>query len=163
MRVLALRTLAIATFGLAAGSIAACSPITDDRGYVATPGVMERLEVANQGREDVLRLLGSPSTVSTFTDKTWYYIHQKQEQFAFFGIDTTEQSVVAITFNDQGRIAEIKNYGMKDGREIAMVARKTPTYGKELSVIDQIMGNVGRFSSPKGGGGVPGTGPGRGG
>ena len=147
MRVSALRTVATAILGLA--TVAACSPITDDRGYVATPGVMDRLEGANQGREDVLRLLGSPSTVSTFNDKTWYYIHQKQEQFAFMGIDTTEQSVVAISFNDQGRIASIKNYAMKDGREIAMVSRKTPTAGKELTILEQILGNVGKFSAPK--------------
>jgi outer membrane protein assembly factor BamE (lipoprotein component of BamABCDE complex) len=162
MRPAALRPVTSAILGLAAGVIAACSPISDERGYVATPGVMDRLEVANQSREDVLRLLGSPSTVSTFNDKTWYYIHQKQEQFAFFGIDTTEQSVVAISFNDQGRIASIKNYAMKDGREIAMVSRKTPTYGKELSVMDQIMGNVGRFSGGRAPT-TPGTGPGRGG
>lgn len=156
-----LRLVATAIAGLVAGSLGACSPIVDDHGYVATPGVMDRLEVSNQGREDVIRLLGSPSTVSTFNDKTWYYIHQKQEQFAFFGIDTTEQSVVAISFNDQGRIASIKNYAMKDGREIAMVPRKTPTYGKELTVVEQIMGNVGRFSPTKGAA-TPGSGPGRG-
>ena len=151
-----LRALAAAALVAAATG---CTGVVDTRGHVPNPGSMEKVEVANQGREDVLRLLGSPSTVSTFNDKTWYYIRQKQEQFAFFGIATTEQSVVAINFNDQGRIASIKSYDLKDGKEVAMVTYSTPTGGKELTVVEQIMGNVGRFSTPKQA--VPGTGPGR--
>jgi outer membrane protein assembly factor BamE (lipoprotein component of BamABCDE complex) len=134
---------------------AACDPVTDVRGHVPTPGSMEKIEVASQSRQDVIRLLGSPSTVSTFNDKTWYYIRQKQTQFAFMGIDTVEQSVTAITFNDEGRIASVKSYELKDGKEVDMVDRKTPTSGKELTVLDQLLGNVGRFSTPKQS--VPGT------
>jgi|KBSSwiStaDraftv2_1062776.scaffolds.fasta_scaffold920174_1 outer membrane protein assembly factor BamE (lipoprotein component of BamABCDE complex) len=128
---------------------AACSPVDDVRGHVATPGTMEKLEVSTQSKEDVLRLLGSPSTVTAFSDKTWYYIRQRQEQFAFFGINTYEQSVVAISFNDAGRVSAIKNYSLKDGKEISMVPYTTPTSGKEMTIMDQILGNVGRFTTPQ--------------
>ena len=38
---------------------------------------------------------------------------------------------------------------MADAKDITMVARITPTTGKELTVLEQILGNVGRFSGPR--------------
>ena len=43
----------------------------------------------------------------------------------------------------------MKNYDLTDGKDVDMVTRITPTAGKELTVLEQIMGNVGRFSGPR--------------
>jgi outer membrane protein assembly factor BamE (lipoprotein component of BamABCDE complex) len=110
---------------------------------------MEKLEVGTQSREDVLRLLGSPSTVASFNDETWYYISQRQEYVAFLSPSISEQKVTAIHFGENGRIKEIKTFGPADAKDPGMVDRKTPTSGKELTVLDQIFGNVGRFAAPK--------------
>ena len=61
----------------------------------------------------------------------------------------TDQKVMQVTFNDSGRIEGIKNYDLKDAQDIQMVARITPTSGKELTILEQVLGNVGRFSGPK--------------
>lgn len=129
--------------------VGACDPIVNVRGHVPTPGTMEKLEVGTQSREDVLRLLGSPSTVASFSDETWYYISQRQEYTAFFNPSVTEQKVTAVYFGDNGRIKEIKTFGPADAKDPGMVARTTPTSGKELTVLEQIFGNVGRFAAPK--------------
>ncbi|TWT09700.1 outer membrane protein assembly factor BamE [Reyranella sp. CPCC 100927] len=137
---------------LAAGAlvVAACDPITDVRGHVPTPGTMEKLEVGTQSRDDVLRLLGSPSTVASFDNNVWYYISQRQEAVAFFEPKMAEQKVTAIYFGDNDRIREIKVFGPDDAKDPGMVGRKTPTAGKELTILEQIFGNVGRFAAPKG-------------
>ena len=88
---------------LALPLISACDSIIDQRGFAATPGSVEKLDVGSQSREDVVRLIGSPSTVGTFNPNVWYYISQKQETWAFL----------------------------------------KPT------MLEQIMGNVGRFSGPR--------------
>lgn len=142
-------SLAIALSALTAIGLAACSPIVDVRGHTPTPGTMEKLEVGSQSRDDVLRLLGSPSTVSNFGDGIWYYIHQRQESMAFLEPRIAEQRVTAISFGDNGRIQEIKTYDLKDAKNPGMVSRTTPTVGKELTLLEQVMGNVGRFSTPK--------------
>ena len=137
---------------LAASSIAlgACDTIVDRRGFAPTPGSVEKLEVGTQSREDVVRLVGTPSAAATFNPNTWYYISQRQESFAFLKPSITEQKVMQVTFSDAGRVADIKYFDLKDAREIAMVTRITPTAGKELTVLEQIMGNVGKFSGPRG-------------
>ena len=57
--------------------------------------------------------------------------------------------MIQITFDESGRVQTIKNYDLSDAQNIAMVARITPTSGKELTVLEQILGNVGKFSGRK--------------
>lgn len=129
--------------------LASCETIVDQRGFAPTPGSVEKLEVGTQSREDVVRLIGSPSSVATFNPNTWYYISQKQETWAFLKPTMLEQNVMQLSFNDSGRLQAIKKYDLSDARDIEMVSRITPTAGKELTVLEQIMGNVGRFSGPR--------------
>ena len=70
------------------------------------------------------------------------------EQWAFLQESIIEQKVVAIYFDKQGKIEYIQSYSKQDGREVEMVGRETPTSGRELGVIEQIIGNLGRFNRP---------------
>jgi outer membrane protein assembly factor BamE (lipoprotein component of BamABCDE complex) len=140
------RTLVLAVSALA---LSACETIVDNRGFSPTPGSVEKLEAGSQSREDVVRLIGTPSAVATFNPNIWFYISQRQETFAFLKPSITEQKIMQVTFNDAGRVADIKNYDLKDAKEVDMVSRITPTAGKELTVLEQIMGNIGKFSGPK--------------
>ena len=144
--------------------VGGCSNVVDQRGFTPTPGSVEKLEVGTQSREDVVRVIGSPSAVATFNPNIWYYISETQEYWAFTKPKITEQKVIQITFNDSGRISSLKYYDLEDAKEITMVARITPTSGKELTVLEQLLGNIGKFTGPaKQTGGSPGAPTGGGG
>jgi outer membrane protein assembly factor BamE (lipoprotein component of BamABCDE complex) len=130
-------------------TLVACGTEVDHRGFAPTPGSVEKLDTGTQSREDVIRLIGTPSAVATFNPNVWYYISQQQETFAFFKPAIIEQHVLQLTFNDAGRLTTLKSYDLKDGEDIAMVSRVTPTAGKELTILEQLLGNVGKFSGPK--------------
>lgn len=129
--------------------LGACENQINQRGFAATPGSVEKLEVGAQSREDVVRLIGSPSAVATFNPNVWYYISETQEYWAFTKPKISAQKVIQVTFNDDGRVSGIKNYDLKDAQDIQMVQRITPTSGKELTVLEQVLGNVGKFTGPK--------------
>jgi outer membrane protein assembly factor BamE (lipoprotein component of BamABCDE complex) len=139
----------LASAALAFFFVAGCETIVDQRGFAPTPGSVEKLEAGAQSREDVVRLIGSPSSVATFNPNVWYYISQTQETWAFMKPVILQQNVLQLTFNESGRLQAIKNYEQADGRDIDMVSRITPTAGKELTILEQILGNVGRFSGPR--------------
>src|SRR5438874_5837947 len=144
------RTVPLALLGtMAALALCGCETIIDFRGFAPTPGSVEKLEVGTQSREDVIRLIGTPTSVATFNPNVWYYITQQQETYAFFKPQILEQHVLQLTFNDAGRMTTLKNYDLKDGQDITMVARITPTAGKELTVLEQLLGNVGKFTGPR--------------
>ena len=80
------------------------------------PGSVEKLEIGTQSREDVVRLIGSPSTVATFNPNVWYYISQKQEILGLPQAGMPEQNVMQLSFNESGRLTTIKKYDLADAR-----------------------------------------------
>jgi len=111
-------------------------------------------------RDQVLEILGSPSTVATFTDQAWYYIGQRTEDYAFYKPKVIERQVVVVQFDDLGQVAGVKKLEMEDGKPIEMVARTTPTVSRDLSLMQQIFGNLGKSPALPGNTGSPGqTGP----
>jgi len=131
---------------LAALVLTACETNPEIRGFAPAPGAVDKLEIGTQSREDVQRLIGSPSAVATFNPNVWYYITEKQEWWGPSKPWIVDQAVIQITFNEGGRVTTIKYYDKSDAQNITMVARITPTSGKELTVLEQILGNVGKFS-----------------
>jgi len=130
--------------------LAACQARIDVRGHVPDDDSVARLQVGVQGREDVRDLLGSPSSITPFGDETWLYISRKTRSMAFLSPKILEQQVVAIVFDPQGRVADIRQLELADGKVVNHVARVTPSPGKELSFLEQLIGNVGRFNKSSG-------------
>ncbi len=96
-------------------------------------------------REDIVRMLGSPVTLSTFQDRKWYYIGQKVSQFAFLGPKVLERQILEVTFDQRGLVQAAKTYSLADGRDIDPVDRTTPTEGREITILQQFLGNLGRY------------------
>lgn len=139
-RLLRAASVAVAVFA------AACTPTIDNRGYVPDREALDRVKPGSQTRADVSELLGTPSSVTPFSDDTWIYIQRKTSTVAFFEPDVLEQNVVVINFDDGGMVKDVRRYTLEDGKLIDPVTRTTPAPGKELSFLEQLIGNVGRFS-----------------
>ncbi len=128
---------------------AACSPMKETRGYVPDEVLLSELRPGVHDRNSVASLLGSPSSVATFDSATWYYITRRTEQLAFFAEEVVEQQVVAIDFDDKGVLTGVRRFTLEDANDIQLVERQTPSRGKELTLLQQIFGNIGRFTPEK--------------
>jgi outer membrane protein assembly factor BamE (lipoprotein component of BamABCDE complex) len=135
--------------GLGAGA-AACSSTENRRGYMETPGMLEAIRVGVDTKQSLQASLGSPSTLGTFSDNTWYYITTLQEDQLFFEPEETERKVVAVNFGAGDVVQSVQTYGKDDGVEVSFSRNETPARGRELSFLQQIFGNIGR-SGPVGG------------
>lgn len=135
---------------LAATALGACELPVQVHGNLPDDDELARIEPGKQGRADVINLLGPPSVQSNFQDSTWYYVGQKQTQFAFFAPDIKERNVLVLTFDAQDRLSGKKLYTMADARDIDPVDRETPTEGRDLTIVQQLLGNVGRFNETPG-------------
>lgn len=122
---------------------AACQSDIAARGNIPKP---EKLAEIQPGatRDEVLQAIGSPSSVGTFDNKTWYYVGQMTEDYAFYATKVIDRKVVAITFDDNGRVAEIKNLGKDDSQDVQMVSRTTPSVGRDINIWNQLFSNLGR-------------------
>lgn len=133
--------------GLGLLGLGACSSGLNTHGNLPDKEVVEGIQPGVHSQQDVLGMLGSPSAVSTFEDGRWYYIGSRSETMAFFEPDVLERNVLVVSFSEDGRVDEKKVYTLNDSRDVDPVDRVTPTEGKKLSLIQQLFGNVGRFTA----------------
>jgi outer membrane protein assembly factor BamE (lipoprotein component of BamABCDE complex) len=116
---------------------------TLQRGYVLQEGTLEQIPIGAT-QEQVLIVLGTPSTVATVSGEAFYYISQKTQRTAAFMPHTViDQRVVAVYFDRDRRVARLANYGVKDGKIFDFYSQTTPTGGQELSYIRNIFRNIG--------------------
>ena len=126
-------------------ALAACGSTTEtlQRGYVLPEGALEQIPVG-ASQEQVLIVLGTPSTVATVSGEAFYYISQKaQREAAFMPHQVTDQRVVAVYFDKDRRVERLANYGMKDGKVFDFLTETTTTGGKDLSYLRNMFKSFG--------------------
>ncbi len=128
------------------GLVAACTVTETQRGHLLPEGVAAELSAANMPQQRVVELLGTPSTVSAFDRNRWYYIGEVQQHQAFFRPDVVAREVLILDFDNNLLLARVATLSEKDGKEVTLVSRETPTEGNSISAIEQILGNLGRFN-----------------
>jgi outer membrane protein assembly factor BamE (lipoprotein component of BamABCDE complex) len=108
------------------------------RGYIPPEGALEQVPLG-ASQEQVLIVLGTPTTVATVSGEVFYYISQRAEQkLAFMTQEVTNQRVIAVYFTKERRVQRIANYGLKDGKVFDFVSRTTQTSGAELNYINYL-------------------------
>ncbi len=125
-------------------ALAGCGNFSEtlQRGYVLQEGALEQIPVGAT-QEQVLIVLGTPSTVATVNGEVFYYISQKSERSAaFMPHEVVDQRVVAIYFDKDRRVQRLANYGYKDGKIFDFLSQTTPTGGQELNYLRGIFRNM---------------------
>jgi outer membrane protein assembly factor BamE (lipoprotein component of BamABCDE complex) len=121
---------------IAAGAgLAACTSESFQKGYILPPGALEQIPIG-ASQDQVLIVLGTPSTVATLSGEVFYYISQRSERpVAFLNQRVVDQRVIAVYFDKNRQVMRLANYGMQDGRIFDFISRTTTTSGQELSYL----------------------------
>jgi outer membrane protein assembly factor BamE (lipoprotein component of BamABCDE complex) len=125
--------------------LCSCTPTTHTRGNIVQDYQMSEIHSGVDTKTDIMRKLGSPTTTSPFNEDIWYYIGQTTQKKGILDESVVEERILVISFNDQGIVDQISD--VENGREnIPYVREKTPTSGNEMTVLQQLMGNIGKFN-----------------
>jgi outer membrane protein assembly factor BamE (lipoprotein component of BamABCDE complex) len=127
---------AAAVFALGAmlAPLGGCITQTYQRGYLVPEGALEQIPLG-ASQEQVLIVLGTPSTVATISGEVFYYISQRTEQTSFLPQRETDRRVVAIYFDKTRHVQRIADYGIKDGKLFDYVSRTTPSGGEQQNIM----------------------------
>jgi len=118
-------------------TLSGCGRFTEtfQRGYVLQEGALEQIPIG-ASQEQVLIVLGTPSTVATVNGEVFYYISQKAERAAaFLNQEVTDQRVIAVYFDHDRKVRRLANYGLNDGKVFDFVSQTTPTGGQDLNYV----------------------------
>ena len=105
------------------------------KGYVLPPGALEQIPIG-ASQDQVLIVMGTPSTVATLSGEVFYYISQRSERpVLFMNQRVVDQRVIAIYFDKNRQVVRLANYGLQDGKIFDFISRTTPTSGQEMSYL----------------------------
>ena len=118
---------------------------TVQRGYVIDEKLLAQVRPGSAA-EQVLTVMGTPSTTSTVGGDAWYYISQRVEKkFEFMKPTITDQRVLAIYFTPAKKVERVASYGLEDGQVFDFISRTTPTGGADQSFVKNLFKSFLRF------------------
>ena len=124
-----------AAVALTCAVLGACTNEQFQKGYILPPGALEQIPIG-ASQDQVLIVMGTPSTVATLNGEVFYYISQRAERpVMFMNQKVVDQRVIAIYFDKNRQVRRLANYGLKDGKIFDFISRTTPTSGQELSYL----------------------------
>ena len=118
-------------------ALSACMSVSETqvRGQIVPESSLDQIPVGSS-KEQVMVVLGTPSTTATVSGEVFYYISQRSERkVAFMNQQVIDQRVIAIYFDKNRQVQRLANYGLQDGKIFDFISRTTPTSGQELSYL----------------------------
>ena len=150
----------LAVVGLVGAGLSGCIGEELRHGYQVDEAALATVKTG-MSPEQVLQILGTPSTVSTVGNKSWYYISQNTRRtIMFLGEQIEDQKVTAVYFTPAFKVEKVSLYGLQDGRVFDFIQRTTPTSGADRAFLSQLFRGLTRyepFGSGKGTSVVPGA------
>jgi outer membrane protein assembly factor BamE (lipoprotein component of BamABCDE complex) len=141
---------------------AGCTPVVSQRGYLENLDAEAGVAVGKDSKTTIEKKLGDPSLQAAFDSDAWYYVSSIEKQVAFFSPSIQSRHILAVYFDKDGKVSDMKHYGLEDGHVVAFETRTTPTRGRELSFLQQLFnatpgvpgaGTQDQEQNPGGGGG----------
>ncbi len=127
--------------------LGACSFPVNQIGDMPSEKRISAIKAGKHTKEDVTRLIGNPAHITLFQEESWIYVESKEKQRAFLSPKEEERQVLVITFKPDTTVARVSRLDLNDGVNVPYDSDVTKSYGKDLSVWDEMIGNFGRFPS----------------
>ena len=114
----------------------------------------EKLILSNTNKNDIIKILGPPSTKSTFDNDVWIYIERKHIESSLFKLGKEKlivNNVLIIEINNQGLLVKKDFFDINKVNEYKFSEVKTEvTYGKKSFVYDFLSGLRQKINDPLG-------------
>lgn len=125
--------------------LSACTPTIASRGNLVSDDQIGEVISGFHTRSDVLRYMGSPTTKAPFDENVWYYIGQETAKKGILDPKIVAERVVQVTFDAEGTVLEVVDLDAQH-LNLPVERSKTATHGNEITFMQQLLGNVGRFN-----------------
>ncbi len=114
-------------------------------GYVAEGVAVDAIQ-PGMTEDEVQQVMGSPSTVSDYGVPVWYYLGAKVKRSTLAQDKVASQRLIAVTFDGQQRVTKVEELDASARKDVTFAEDATPTEGNEMNMMQQLLGNLGRFN-----------------
>lgn len=126
-------------------SLAGCAATFNNHGYVPPPEALAEVDIGDS-REAVMAAIGTPGVAGVMRDEAWFYTAYRMRNFTYRAPEVVERQVLAVSFDTAGRVQNIEEFGLEDGQIVQLSRRVTSSSVREVTLLQQILGNFGRIN-----------------
>jgi outer membrane protein assembly factor BamE (lipoprotein component of BamABCDE complex) len=132
----------------------ACSTDVAVHGNLPRPYQVAEIRPGKTTAQEVLKILGSPSSTGVFDSRQWYYISDRTSRVAFFTPKVLSQDVLIVDFDGQGVVKAVEHKNLKNAKHVSPAPGETPAPGQHLTFMQQLIGSIGKFNGAETGKGA---------
>ena len=131
--------------GLMCATLVACSATFVNHGYIPPEEDLAFITPGIDSRSSLEDSIGLPSASGVIRDDTWFYIASRVRNYAYRAPEVIERQIVAISFDTEGTVTNVEQFGLEDGQLITLSRRVTDTNIQDITFLRQLMRNFGRI------------------
>ena len=124
-----------------------CKRVPGHQGFVSDAALIDGIKAGVDNRDSVIKTLGRPSFEGQFDNKDWYYVARDTRTYAYRLPQPSAQLITHIRFDAAGNVAWVEKTGMERIAAIRPVHDKTPTLGRDRTILEDLFGNIGQVGS----------------
>ena len=105
----------------------------------------KKLEINTTNKNDIIKLLGEPSTKSSFDNDVWIYIERKISTGSIFKLGKEKlitNNVLVLEIDDLGLLANVKFYDKNTMNDIEFVSTSTDSAYKKRSFVYDFLSSM---------------------
>lgn len=126
--------------------LVSCSPTFRNHGYIPLDEDLQNLVVGVDTRDTVAASVGRPGVSGILDESGWYYVRSRYRNYAYRVPEEIDRQVLAISFDEQGVVSNIEQFGLERGRVVRLSRRVTTENTQGVGFLRQAFGNLGRIN-----------------
>ena len=117
--------------------------VVENHGQIYQKNIdFKELQVGKTSKNEIVQLLGSPSTTSNFdNEQSWIYISSEFKKFVFLDCSNTDQKILILSFN-QNTLKNKELLSKNDINNIEYEETLTDSRGKKVNWIKDFFSNL---------------------
>ena len=115
--------------------------VSKNHGFKSLETKFEKIVINQTNKNDIIDLIGSPSTKSDFNKNKWFYIERRKTNQSLFKLGQKKiekNNILMVEFNNRGILTNKKIFDMDDMNEIKYVKSLTQKEFKQNNFLYNI-------------------------
>ena len=127
--------------------------VVKNHGIIALEKKSDQILLSKSNKNDVLDILGKPSTISLFDKNSWFYMESEKVNQSLFKLGKSKiqkNNILLISFNNYGIVDTKKIYTINDMKKLNIVKNTTVKKYDETSFAGKLLKSLDqKINAPK--------------
>tara|TARA_Y100000590_G_C15531022_1_gene943161 strand:- start:584 stop:1045 length:462 start_codon:yes stop_codon:yes gene_type:complete len=119
--------------------------VSINHGFASLQSKYEKITINKTNKNDVIKVIGPPSSISNFDKNKWFYIERVKTNQSLFKLGIkkiNKNNILVIQFNNRGLLQNKKIYNLKDMNDIKYVKNITEKEFKQNDLLFKIFSSL---------------------